>query len=493
MDFLIPYIGTIIVLTTFAVVVFFAAFFQRIACGICGEGLTTFAKSILIAAVTLLLTYLAWDLSGFSLVRFSKEAFRAEYRELVHSLTYPTWFRMPLNLKVDAVAWVPMVNKVPYIFALCTAGICTVIGLTVTFRMGLIILILQATMTMTTFAVLNFLLGFGSHFLIQRYPKEAAMVQQKIISFTRPVAGQHGHTAPTGEKLEDIKHAKFRNELENHTSPSGSNPTNKPNIAPDLGSPSNETETSKSVNSPSGAGSIFAAFYDHYLQVSGLSAPYLEKINKNLAPISSLLPSNLSHFLESGGWWMFIGLANFLIIWWLGKVINRFRKVLKKPKKSVRNKPKSIEPIKLAELTPSINSPGKTYLTIKNIPCRIRVFVMSPAGSDSGELHFSMAEAVADHIKPGLGTIVDHDYPLIEIWNRQYSSSGFPFTFFSKVISPDAKGTYSNWAQVAGTVSLGKFNVHVGMALEFMEKNNVGKLEIQSDKWLDLLDVRKSG
>ena len=486
MEFLMGHLGWIFLATTFIVVSLMAAFFQKMACGICGEGLPTNKKAIVLAAITLLLTYLAWDFSGFGMVRFSKEAFRPEYREMIHNLTYPTWAQLPLNVKVDAVGYVPMVNKLPYIFALCVAGVCTVFGLTVTFRVGLVILVLQATMTLTAFAIANFLLGFTTHFLVSRFPKESAEVRDKILAYTRPVAGTHGHIPDNSASDRDVQGARIHRNLVKAAGkgPSNSEPSLPPTFKEGGSENSGKPEGSK-------AGQLFSLAYDNYLQMSEFSSGYLGRINQSFAPISGLLPDKIRHFLESGGWWLIIGLALAVILRWLAKVISRVRKTLRK-KGTGRKIGGPTGTIKLAEMPPAPSSPGDNYLAIKGIPGRVRVFVMSPGGSEAGELNAGMAESVADHIKPGLGLILDNDFPLVKVWNRQYSSSGFPYHFFSKVVSPDKKGNLSNWSLLAGTVSLGKFKVHVGMAIEFMEKNNLGWLEIKPDQWMNVLEVRQS-
>jgi len=487
MELLMPYMGWIFLGTTFTVVTLMVAFFQKMACGICGEGLPNNKKAIALAAITLLMTYLAWDLCGFGMVRFSKEAFRPEYREMIHNLTYASWARIPLDVKVDAVGYVPMVNKLPYIFALCVAGVCTVFGLTVTFRVGLVILILQATMTLTAFAIANFLIGFTTHFLVSRFPKEAAEVREKIIAYTRPVAGNHGHmpdksVSDPKERIDRI-HNKLGKAAPQDASKSG--PSTKASTLPD-------ESTAPGKSAGSALGQFFSLAYGHYLQMSEFSSGYLSRINQSLAPISAILPESIRHFLESGGWWIIIGLALGILLRWLGKVNFRVRKALRK-KVAGRHIGGPTGNIRLAEMPSAPSSPGDKFLTVKGIPGRIRVFVMSPGGSEAGELHAGMAETVADHIKPGLGLVLDNDYPLIKVWNRQYSSSGFPFHFFSKVVSPDKKGNLSNWSLLAGTVPLGKFKVHVGMAIEFMEQNNLGWLEVQPDQWMNVLDVRQSG
>lgn len=488
MESILPSMGWIFVAITFLVVTFFAAFFQRQACGICGEGLPTFKKAIILAAITIFLTYLAWDFSAFYFVRFSKEAFRPEYRDMIHSMTYGTWFHLPLSVKTDAIAFVPMVNKLPYIFSICVAGICTVAGLTVTFRTGLLILVLQGIMTLTTFATLNFLIGFATHLVVSKFPKEAASVREKIQTYARPVAGIHEPVHAKDESPEKTIPVKLHGHLGKSNHPTNAQKDDKSAEVKKPGHP----EKGQPSDGESQFGQLFSVAYSTYLETSEFSAGYLDRINKSLAPVSSLLPEEIRHFLESGGWWLFIGLAVFLILNWVRKVLTKVRKTLKN-QKSGRLKPRQTKTIHLAEMPPAPSVPGDSYLTVKNIPGRVRVFVMSPAGSEAGDLHTGMSEAVADRIKPGLGAVLENDYPLIEVWNRQFSSSGFPYRFFSKVVSPDGKGEVSNWAKIAGTVSMGKFKVHVGMAIDFMERNNLGQLEVKPDKWLDILDVKTSG
>ena len=479
MEFLASHSGWILLACTALILIPISAFILRNACGICGQDLPTFRKAMVVVPATTLAAFFAWDFVGYGMVHFSQEAFPRPMRPTIAAMGYTNWFALPLSVRYQLVDAIPMVSKTPYIFAFCVAGMFTVGGLTVPFRIGIMVLALQWIMNLIVFATLNFLVMFVFHLAVRQFPEQTKQLEAQIARFQRQPSRQ------AKEKVSAEAHmAGLHQTLQTHAG--NTDPVAPPN--PDA--------TGHAMEAPSDEGvqglprTVMASSMDYLANANELVHPYLEKMNDQLKPIAAIFPERIRNFLERGGWWLFICLAMVIISRWMLSVGALVRKKLKSGK-TARKVDRKVGKLDLAALGPCISKPGRIILCVKGIPCRIRAFVISPAGNDSGELHIDMAETIADYIKPGMGNLVDCDYPLLEVWNRQFSSSGFPYTFFSNMIVPEKKGKQSPWILLAGTVTPGQFKVHVGIALECSELSSLAKITIKDEQWLDVLSLKE--
>src|SRR5262245_26188338 len=96
-------------------------------------------------------------------------------------------------------------------------------------------------------------------------------------------------------------------------------------------------------------------------------------------------------------------------------------------------KPRPVDPERalredLAEYPPAPGAPGSRQLLIQEVPVRLRLVVLAPAGKQN----FVDPEAVEDmlnQVARGLGAVAMIDKPRVRVWPPQLSQAGFAPAF----------------------------------------------------------------
>lgn len=433
----------------------FAAFLLRQACSIFGEELPGYRRAIFVVLITGGGAYLAWDGASFAMVKMAKEAacrdqwienqnLLAQRMAWVDQLGYSQWARLPLGMRLELAGRVPGVSRLPFVFGLCVAGVLAVLGLGVPFRKALGIVLLQWLMMLVLVAVGHF--GISS-FMRLAWPSIASM---PVVADAQERARRAWEKA-LPEQAREIT-AEAASEL-------------KPWL-----------EAAEAATAEAGA----------------MIEPYQIRMMEQLQPYIGWLPEPARDFLSKGGIWLVAALAALIILIWLRGMSRRLWKALRR-KNTGRKKPVALQTVNLGEIPRLTSSQGGRKLTVRQIPARLRAVVLAPAGSDAGELHRGMAEAILDQAVPGLGGIADHDNPQITIWPRQYSLDGFQQAFFSHVNRPDGDHKRSRFVLLAGPITMGRFSIHAGVALECGDTCALGNIKVGKDKWAEVIAATKAG
>ncbi len=135
------------------------------------------------------------------------------------------------------------------------------------------------------------------------------------------------------------------------------------------------------------------------------------------------------------------------------------------------------------------SSSGDRQLRIEGVPVRLRLVVVAPAGTAS-EVDADGVEDMLERLLPGLGEIYKHDKPRLRVWPKQVSYQGFTTHFHRNTVTGVAEGEPTRWAMVAGRVKLGKQQILLGLALQSIKPNTVGRRSIESHEWASVLRVR---
>lgn len=437
------------------VVLPFAAFLLRQACSIFGEDLPGYRRAVTVVLITAGGAYLVWDGASFAMVKMAKEAacrdqwienqaLLAQRIAWLDQLGYSQWARIPLGVRLELAGRVPGVSRLPFVFGLCVAGVLAVLGLGVPFRKALGIILLQWLMMLIVVAVGHF--GISS-FLQFAWPSIASM----------PVV------ADAQERARQVWEKALPEQTREITSEAAGE------LKPLL-------EAAGAATAEAGA----------------MIEPYQIRMMEQLQPYIGWLPEQARDFLAKGGIWLVAGLAALIILVWLRGMSRRLWKALRR-KSTGRKKPVALNTVNLGEIPRSGASQGNRNLTVRQMPARLRAVVLAPAGSDAGELHRGMAEAVLDQAVPGLGDIADHDNPQVTLWPRQYSLDGFQQAFFSHVTRPDGDHKRSPFVLLAGPITMGRFSIHAGLALECAETCALGNIRVGKDKWAEAVAATKAG
>jgi hypothetical protein len=133
---------------------------------------------------------------------------------------------------------------------------------------------------------------------------------------------------------------------------------------------------------------------------------------------------------------------------------------------------------------------GGPTLEFYNIPVRLAVVVLAPAGRvrdlpPEGQWH-----DLFDAIVPGLADVVASHRPLVRRWPSQPSSRGFAHQFFQHVRLPGQSGKGTPWSSAAGVMKIEGQAVMAGMVFRTQEPSAHGQEIIESEEqWLRILRV----
>jgi hypothetical protein len=475
----------VILLAFWLVMALFAAFFLRMACGICGVNLPSWRRSFISVLIVTFLAYVAFDFTGYLILR----SMQGVTIQLPEGYGYHLWFREPIGLKLFIISQGGPLKYIPYVNALCAAGVLQVIVLEaqVTFRMGLVVFALQWAATLVAGYLLSLVMGVGLEALGWKpepppaapTPADQAREQAKAKQARRP-GGRRVARAPKG--------------------PRGKKTAEIPEGAKDR-----EGAEGEKADSVQGSLQVIqreagdaAKATGEYLKEAGenlkdYAESHLEEVKEDLAPVVERLPEPVQQFLDKGGWWVVFGAAAVILLIWLRAILRRLAGALRPRRKKRRPKSKKVAvnlKEKLKDIGEAYTEEGPRQITVKGLPARLRLVILSRGSRTAGELSAEMVDRVLDWIKPGLAEVTSGDYPRVKVWPLFYSHSGFATAFANNVVIPEPKGEPSRWVLVTGQVAMGKAVLHVGMALYADEETTLRHLAVKNEHWLSVLGVQ---
>jgi hypothetical protein len=134
-------------------------------------------------------------------------------------------------------------------------------------------------------------------------------------------------------------------------------------------------------------------------------------------------------------------------------------------------------------------SSGDRQLRVEGVPVRLRLVVVAPAGTAS-EVDVEKLPAVFEEIVLGLGEIYKHDKPRVRVWPTQVSYQGFGTHFHRNMLTGQKEGEQTRWVMVAGRVKVGKQQMMLGLAMQTIKPNTIGRRTIDAHEWATVLRVR---
>lgn len=161
--------------------------------------------------------------------------------------------------------------------------------------------------------------------------------------------------------------------------------------------------------------------------------------------------------------------------------------------KFLGRKPRTVDPERhlrenLTEYPPAPDTISTRRLFIQQVPVRVRLIVLAPAGKQN----FVDPEAAADilnQVLRELGALIGQDRPRVRVWPAQLSNRGFAPTFHRLVSKPDPEGKPSHWVLAAGQARAGGTPILLGIAGYAEKANNVGRLTLEANDWPGTLRI----
>jgi hypothetical protein len=132
---------------------------------------------------------------------------------------------------------------------------------------------------------------------------------------------------------------------------------------------------------------------------------------------------------------------------------------------------------------------GDRQLRVEGVPARLRLAVIAPAGTAS-EVDVEELKELLDKIVAGLGDIYEYDKPRVKVWPTQLSYQGFGAHFHNCMQTGAEEGEQTRWVLIAGRVKVGKRQFMLGLALQTIKPNTIGRRTIDSHEWASVLRVR---
>lgn len=407
------------------------------------EEAPSFKKSMLIVPAVALGAYVAFDILSYLVllaIRDSQTIQRTPYGQ--PGFGFAQWLTTALPIKWAVVSFVPFIRFTLILIMVAIAGILQVLFLTIPFRKAIFIFAIQWAANLFALFIISNMIHFISDIL--------------------------GHSSITHIDINAI-HKKYE-EIAN-------NPKSDEIVK----------ETNETVKTS-------------LQRLHERTDPMLKDLKENLKPITDRLPAPINQFLDSGGWWLVIGLLTVIFFFWARSIWKKIKRSFRKGNPNKKKRLLSSEQWKagalfedLAKMTPPMNLPGKERVTVKGIPSRIYLIILAKAGGSGPDLHEEQSEAILDYILPGLGDISSRDYPRVRIWEPQYSPEGFTQLFLQNIRVPEPKGTKSNWIVANGTVKMGRDKIYLGMAFFADEPNLIRNISVLNEQWLDVLRIETAG
>jgi hypothetical protein len=447
----------VILITYWLIILALAAFALRMACSLLRTDMPSWRRAFVSVLVVSFLAYLTFDFTCYLIMR----SMDGVMLMVPPWYSYGFWFREPLQLKWYIVSHAGPLKYLPFIFALCVAGVLQVIVLQaqVTFRIGLLIFLMQWGSTFVAGYVVSLLFGVALS-SIGWTPPEQAMTQAPYqqgqdprTKQARPKATEKkGTTAEAPSSLQKVEHG---------------------------------AEESKDYLANVGA------------NLKAYADSHLNDLKESLAPLTKHLPQPVQDFLEGGGWWVVLGVLGILALLWIRALVRKLRGVvrpLKRKKGKRRRRVPSPAPLRenLKLIGAGFTDVGPSRLVVKGLPARLRLVVMSMGTQGGGELSEDMADRVLDWIKDGLAEIAANDGPGVRVWPPFYSADGFATALQSNVPIPEPQGMKSHWVELAGAARMGRVVIHVGLLLYAEDVNNLRLIKVKNEQWLDSLAIERT-
>ncbi len=143
----------------------------------------------------------------------------------------------------------------------------------------------------------------------------------------------------------------------------------------------------------------------------------------------------------------------------------------------------------LAEYPDLKSTSGDRQLRAEGTPVRLRLVVMAPAGTAS-DVDIDEIPDILEKVVQGLGEICKHDKPRMKIWPTSPSYKGFGTQFHRNMLTGAEEGEQTRWVLVAGRVKVGKKQYMLGVAMQSIKLNTIGRRTIDAHEWASVLRVR---
>lgn len=186
----------------------------------------------------------------------------------------------------------------------------------------------------------------------------------------------------------------------------------------------------------------------------------------------------------AAGWavWIALVAGAIIVLWFVWKLLGKRKTAADAPTDDL-----TIDVMRLGTEGPPTSPPR---LEFYNVPVRLALIVMAPAGRVRDLPPIPQWGDLYDAIVPGLSKVVAAHRPKVCRWPAQASARGFAHLFFQHVRLPGQSGKGTPWSSAAGVMKVEGQPVLVGMVFRTAEPSAHGQEVIDSEEhWLRILRV----
>ena len=130
---------------------------------------------------------------------------------------------------------------------------------------------------------------------------------------------------------------------------------------------------------------------------------------------------------------------------------------------------------------------GDRQLRAEGTPVRLRLVVLAPAGNTEIDEDQPCSDFGRGRVRHGRHSQARQ---AARGWPKQVSYQGFATFFHSHTPTGAPEKSQTRWVTVAGRVQVGKKQYMLGVALQSIKPNTIGRRTVDSHEWANVLRVR---
>ncbi len=208
----------------------------------------------------------------------------------------------------------------------------------------------------------------------------------------------------------------------------------------------------------------------------------MQEIRQSLAPLTDWIPPEIRDRLPVESWWLLELVVVLLALVIAGYLLRAILRGL------FRFRHEDIDWDRRYRVDldscPLANAPAG--VSVYHVPAHLRLVVMAPGGKGV-MVHPQTALRQLEFVIPGLGALVEQDYPRIIIWPAQLSRMGFTNSFHRCTPTGRSEDEPSQWILLAGRAEGGGQTLFVGLALWSEAPTTLGRMNLEPHDWLTVL------
>ncbi len=130
---------------------------------------------------------------------------------------------------------------------------------------------------------------------------------------------------------------------------------------------------------------------------------------------------------------------------------------------------------------------------VRNLPSRLAAVVVSPLDGRTEVPSIGQVPELVDKFVPGLSKAIEEHDPIVTVWPRQFSNTGFGHALVRHVQIPDDELRGSHWCIVCGPAFLREQRCVIGFVFVSDSPNNMDLIRVANDgEWTSVVHVADS-